>query len=130
MKLATLSLISLATITLAQSVPKACEVQENACRTAPNANQAFCSAQRAGCDTYCEAQETRCRTAPNANQASCSAQRAGCVNSAVGVGTNDTTTTPPPPPPPPAVSACEAQENACRTAPNANQAFCSSQRGK
>ena len=71
----------------------ACQTQENACRTAPGANQAFCSAQRAACDNFCNAQENACRTAPGANQAFCSAQRARCI-ALPGSGTVTSTITP------------------------------------
>ncbi|KAF4314172.1 hypothetical protein GTA08_BOTSDO00410 [Botryosphaeria dothidea] len=67
-----------------------CQDKENACRTAPGANMAQCSAERAACDGYvpgqpsggsgqtCQEKENACRTAPGANMASCSAERAAC----------------------------------------------------
>lgn len=69
---------------------QSCQDKENACRTAPDANMAQCSAERAACDGYvpgqpsggsgqtCQEKENACRTAPGANMASCSAERAAC----------------------------------------------------
>ncbi|KAG4442791.1 hypothetical protein IFR05_001737 [Cadophora sp. M221] len=76
-----------------------CQEQANACRTAPNANQSFCSAQLSACLGYnpyandtatttsssyvpkesCQAVADKCRTKPNANQATCSAELAACL---------------------------------------------------
>ncbi|KAL2068626.1 hypothetical protein VTL71DRAFT_14963 [Oculimacula yallundae] len=73
-----------------------CQAQADACRTAPDANQSFCSAQLSSCLAYnpyanntepatqdpksaCEAAANKCRTAPGANQSTCSAQLAACL---------------------------------------------------
>ncbi|KAH7409014.1 hypothetical protein BKA64DRAFT_663990 [Cadophora sp. MPI-SDFR-AT-0126] len=76
-----------------------CQAQANACRTAPEANQSFCSAQLAACLGYnpyanntatttsssyvpkesCQAVADQCRVKPGANQATCSAELAACL---------------------------------------------------
>lgn len=110
-----------------------CQTQQNACRTAPSANQAYCSSQAAACQGVCSSNYNTCRTAPNANQAYCASQYAGCLgynpfaaSTSTSRGSAATTST--------STSApasgsgnCLTQENICRTAPNANQAYCSSQ---
>jgi len=111
-----------------------CDAQENACRTGPNANQAFCSSQRAQCDSGCSAQRTTCDNAVNANHASCAALFQTCehgngpISSSTSISSTSSTSSSIPTPP--AAQGCDGQENACRTAPNANQAFCSAQRAQ
>ncbi|KAK0109520.1 hypothetical protein ONS95_002209 [Cadophora gregata] len=76
-----------------------CEAQANACRTAPEANQSFCSAQLVACLGYnpyanntatatsssytpresCQAAADQCRVKPGANQSTCSAELAACL---------------------------------------------------
>ncbi|KAH7306127.1 hypothetical protein BKA65DRAFT_578271 [Rhexocercosporidium sp. MPI-PUGE-AT-0058] len=76
-----------------------CQAQANECRTAPDANQSFCSAQLSACLGYnpyanntatttsssyvpkesCQAVADKCRTKPGANQATCSAELAACL---------------------------------------------------
>ena len=62
---------------MALELPK-CQQQEDSCRTAPEANEAFCTSQLCGCEAECQKQEDQCRTAQGANEAFCSSQRAGC----------------------------------------------------
>lgn len=109
-----------------------CVAQEDACRTAPDANQAFCSAQSAECQDTCSNAFDVCATAPDANHAYCASVYAGCLGfnpftaSASAITTSSTTTTVSASVTPTATD-CTTQENACRTAPNANEAFCSAQ---
>ncbi|KAK4552503.1 hypothetical protein LTR86_010347 [Recurvomyces mirabilis] len=59
--------------------PTDCISQETSCRTAPNANQSFCSAQAASCQATCSTNFNACSTAPNANHAYCASQYAACL---------------------------------------------------
>lgn len=116
----------------ATATPTDCTTQEDQCRTAPDANQAFCSSQAAGCKSTCQTAFDTCATAPNANHAFCASQYAGCL----GYNPFDTTSSTAPPSTTsstssssasPTATDCTTQEDQCRTAPNANQAFCSAQ---
>lgn len=91
----------------------------------------------------CEAQDNACRTAPDANLSSCASQYAGCVGSKTYNNDHnndnnndhnndhnnnhkrDHTDDAAAPPSYPADKDCEAENNACRTAPGVNQAQCS-----
>ena len=115
----------------ASATPTSCQDQEDACRTAPNANQAFCSSQAAQCQDTCANTFDACATAPNANHAYCASQYSACLGynpfqpttTSGGPSSTSTSTSGSPS----ATIDCQSQENSCRTAPNANQAFCSSQ---
>lgn len=74
------------TVTLSSSAPSAsatgsvnCVDADNACRTAPNANQAFCSSEVAGCKSDCYDAYDVCRGAPDANRATCASEFAECL---------------------------------------------------
>ncbi|KAJ8611517.1 hypothetical protein MRB53_037924 [Persea americana] len=85
--------------------------------------------------TDCTTQVNACRTAPEANQAYCSSQLCSCLaaNNQTAGGPaycqfSSTTTAVPTATPSaaPMVELCNTQANECRTAPNTNQASCSS----
>lgn len=80
--------------------------------------------------TDCQAQADACRSAPNANQATCSAQYAACLGSnpyanntfstsSTSASSTATATLSP--------LSCQDKANACRSAPDANQAQCSAE---
>ena len=56
-----------------------CKLADDACRTAPDANMSFCSAQQASCEDMCASENTACRGVPGANMAECSAEYASCL---------------------------------------------------
>lgn len=66
--------MALATGSLAASN---CQAQDNACRTAHNANMAQCSADKAAC---CSTAFDDCRTAPDANMSYCASENSACKN--------------------------------------------------
>ncbi|KUI52555.1 hypothetical protein VP1G_11517, partial [Cytospora mali] len=91
-----------------------CDDAANACRSAPGANQAECSSDRATCyqsvglkSPYgkraetCVSKQNTCLSSGDPNISECSADAAQC---------------------------CDDAANACRSAPGANQAECSSDR--
>ncbi|KAK8073977.1 hypothetical protein PG994_004876 [Apiospora phragmitis] len=103
-----------------------CVLKDDACRTAPDANMAQCSAEKAACKATCKADSNQCRTAPDANQAQCSADYASCLGENPYAKKRGT---------PQGYSGsavhqgdCEKADTACRTAPGANMAQCSAEK--
>ena len=100
----------------------ACDAAANACRTAPNANQAYCSSQYAACLGYNP--YTADASSTSSSLLICNAAaiaRGACTASAASVPSSTPTPTGN------STASCDAAVNACRTAPNANQAYCSAQ---
>ncbi|KAK6856478.1 hypothetical protein PG995_006665 [Apiospora arundinis] len=62
-----------------KAAASSCVLKDDACRTAPGANQSLCSAEKAACKTTCLADADACRVAPGANQSLCSADYAKCL---------------------------------------------------
>ncbi|KAK5108721.1 hypothetical protein LTR62_007868 [Meristemomyces frigidus] len=56
-----------------------CSYWESTCRSLPNANESYCSAMYAQCQTSCEAAWVACKQAPAANNAYCASVYAGCL---------------------------------------------------
>ncbi|KAG9253747.1 uncharacterized protein F5Z01DRAFT_127236 [Emericellopsis atlantica] len=130
-----------------------CQMKENACRTAPGANQSTCSSEYAGCEAHCPPPTTvpqhgdecatkcmdadnKCRTTPGANLSTCASDLARCKTSCPQQRYQPT-----PPPPGPTHgdchecagnqdqcrAQCQAADNKCRTAPGANLSTCASE---
>ncbi|KAK8067759.1 surface protein sp1 protein [Apiospora saccharicola] len=62
-----------------QTHADSCSFKDDACRTAPDANMAQCSAEKAECKDQCSADADACRTAPGANMAQCASGYAKCL---------------------------------------------------
>ncbi|KAK7946401.1 uncharacterized protein PG986_010722 [Apiospora aurea] len=110
----------------ANAAAKSCVLKDDACRTAPGANQAQCSAEKAACKATCHADANQCRTKPDANQSACSADYAKCL------GENPYAKKRADKPTSSSGSAvhqgnCKDFDHSCRTAPDANMSFCSAQ---
>ncbi|KAK8877644.1 surface protein SP1 [Apiospora arundinis] len=108
-----------------KAAASSCVLKDDACRTAPGANQSLCSAEKAACKTTCLADADACRVAPGANQSLCSADYAKCLGENPYAKKRGT----------PQASAgtpvyqgnCEQLDTVCRTAPGANMAQCSAE---
>ncbi|KAK8023898.1 hypothetical protein PG993_011964 [Apiospora rasikravindrae] len=110
----------------ANAAAKSCVLKDDACRTAPGANQSQCSAEKAACKATCHADANQCRTKPDANQSACSADYAKCL------GENPYAKKRADKPQSSSGSAvhqgnCKDLDDSCRTAPDANMSFCSAQ---
>ncbi|KAK8098991.1 uncharacterized protein PG998_012232 [Apiospora kogelbergensis] len=132
-----------------------CVLKDDACRTAPGANMAECSAQKAECKDQCSSAADACRTAPGANQSLCSADYAKCLgenpyakraeephwetgDAVYFPAKNAKTAEEPhwetgdavyfPAQSKAAATSCILKDDACRTAPDANMSLCNAEK--
>ncbi|KAK8070735.1 hypothetical protein PG997_010938 [Apiospora hydei] len=101
-----------------------CKDFDDSCRTAPDANMSFCSAQTASCKATCSTENSACRAVPDANMSVCSAEYAQCLGenpyakrdapqSSSGSAVHQ--------------GSCKLADDSCRTAPDANMSLCSAE---
>lgn len=123
-----LTIAFMASLTSAIALPRSanttslydsCDSADYACRTAPDANESYCSSQTVTCcdDAYAT---TACEVVSPASDELCFAPYSACYTN---VGLTAPTSTPNVT----AYDVCAKQSDACRTAPDANFSYCGSQ---